>query len=756
MTLTDIGTACFKTIMHDIFAMHQARLMNMGEPKMKRAFPIILAIVLMLALPAGVPADAHEGTFPSHTLTYGNFKMTVTAGPGGKIYATGFAGRYNFTNSDNFDYVFKAIPEDGSTFVRWEFTQIIYQGRNLYTPSGETLTINPKKPMTNFAATAIFEASTCPITFDAGAHGNIGGKQQDSIQVQKGEMPTAPTVDADANWTFAGWSPVLATVTGSTTYTAQYSPIMHTVTFDAGAHGNIGGKQQDSMQVQQGEMPAAPTVETDANWTFTGWCPVLATVTGSTTYTAQYSAIMHAIMFDAGAHGNIEGEPQKSIEVQQGEMPTAPTVETDANWTFAGWSPVLATVTGSTTYTAQYSPVMHAITFDAGAHGNIGGNQQDSIQVQQGEMPTTPTVDADANWKFAGWSPVLATVTGSTTYTAQYSPVMHAITFDAGAHGNIGGNQQDSIQVQQGEMPTAPTVETDTNWKFAGWSPVLATVTGSITYTAQYSAIMHAIMFDAGAHGNIGGKQQDSVEVQQGEMPTGPTVETDANWTFAGWSPDVVTVAGPATYTAQYSPIMHTVTFDAGAHGRISGLLQMSIAVQQGSLPPALAAEADVNWTFTGWSPVLSAVCGNVNYTAQYTPVISALTGACVIITPHEEELAYTADAPNSAQRAAEPMSVEQKTPGISRPRTLAPDRKKTSDPSTGTAEDSPVAFKGSEGPSGYRSELTGEISGGPVPGTRDKCGSLLCWLLPAVCVSLAGLSAAAIWFLKRKNAYKS
>ncbi len=69
----------------------------------------------------------------------------------------------------------------------------------------------------------------------------------------------------------------------------------YTVTYNRGANGHLEGENGDGNVVHSGvkhgtATPAAPEVQADNGWYFTGWSPtVAATVTKTVTYTAQYA-----------------------------------------------------------------------------------------------------------------------------------------------------------------------------------------------------------------------------------------------------------------------------------------------------------------------------------------------------------------------------------------------------------------------------------------------------------------------------------
>ena len=116
--------------------------------------------------------------------------------------------------------------------------------------------------------------------------------------------------------------------------------------------------------------------------------------------------------------------------------------------------------------------------------------------------------------------------------------------------------------------------------------------------------------------------------INRGTMPTydGQTPSKDSDmrgdYTFSGWSPTVDAVTGNVTYVAQFSTELkkYTVTWK-NWDGTI---LETDVDVTYGTTPtynrsnPTKAADAQYSYTFYGWSPSVSAVAGDVTYTAIF------------------------------------------------------------------------------------------------------------------------------------------
>ena len=116
-------------------------------------------------------------------------------------------------------------------------------------------------------------------------------------------------------------------------------------------------------------------------------------------------------------------------------------------------------------------------------------------------------------------------------------------------------------------------------------------------------------------------------KVNYGAMPTYggiPTKSADAQYTycFTGWTPEVAPVMGDVTYSAVYTTQLRSYTVK---WVNWDGTTLREDTVPYGTVPaygaadPTRAADAKNTYAFSGWDKEITAVTGNVTYTAQFT-----------------------------------------------------------------------------------------------------------------------------------------
>ena len=227
-------------------------------------------------------------------------------------------------------------------------------------------------------------------------------------------------------------------------------------------------------------------------------------------------------------------------------------------------------------------------------------------EVAKGSLPqypgATPTREAttELTYTFAGWTPELVSATKDASYTATYtsSPRLYNITWQ-----QDDGTLIDETPVEYGQVPThADPIKEESigyTYTFTGWSPQIVAVTGDATYRATYSSTRKSYTI---TWLNEDGSLIDKTTVEYGMVPThaNPTkaATVEFTYTFAGWTPQVVAVAGDATYTATFSSIVNKYNITATAvNGNVNGTGTYPYGSQV-----KLTAVPAYGYHFTKWS----------------------------------------------------------------------------------------------------------------------------------------------------------
>lgn len=223
------------------------------------------------------------------------------------------------------------------------------------------------------------------ITFDCGEHGTIDASKSDryqpAINREKGERLSAadvPVVKAKDGYEFIGWDPepIGFEVSDDFMFKARYNKLPEPdtgqdedgedetvrVTFSAGDGGDLEG--DTSIEVPKGytlDESDLPEVVSEKGFRFSHWTPsVNRPVDDDTTFTAVFEPNVAHCSFDAGEHGEIEGETDVEkplgMSLQESEVPK---VLPHKGYKFTGWSlSPLAALTGDRVCVAQYEEVL--------------------------------------------------------------------------------------------------------------------------------------------------------------------------------------------------------------------------------------------------------------------------------------------------------------------------------------------------------------------------------------------------------------
>ena len=223
------------------------------------------------------------------------------------------------------------------------------------------------------------------------------------------------------------WTPALpagnTTVTQTMVYNLNWIKV-HTVSFVDEAGTELGIQPQTVNHEAKTTKPADPSKD---GATFLGWFDgenaydFTKPVTDDITLTAKWT---YTVTWKNGeATLATEGYAYNAMPAYTGETPTKESTN-EKVYTFSGWTPAIAAVTGPMTYTATFTEGtrQYTITFV-----NDDDTVLQSSEVAYGETPAyngaTPTKvgNEDGVYTFDKWSPEIVAVVGDQTYRATYT-----------------------------------------------------------------------------------------------------------------------------------------------------------------------------------------------------------------------------------------------------------------------------------------------------------------------------------------------
>lgn len=296
-------------------------------------------------------------------------------------------------------------------------------------------------------------------------------------------------------------------------------------------------------------------------------------------------------------------------------------------------NPRVVDITGDAHYIATFAPKLFEISFK-----NWNGEllltpeklPYGSAITYKGDAPTKPKT-ASHTYTFKGWNPTLTAVptvpAHDQSFTAVFDSILNEYTI---YYKNYDGTILQSKKFGYGIVPayenlnppTKPASKSHT-YTFKCWSPTEVAVTGEATYVAQFDSteILYDITFK-----NYDGTELATIKVAYDEKPvypgTNPTRTQDHQnvYTFSGWTPEITSVTGNATYTAVYSttPRKYQIIFKD-----YDGSIISNDSVAYGTMPtipkdPTRTQDDSLTYTFDKWTPEVVKVNGDMVYQATY------------------------------------------------------------------------------------------------------------------------------------------
>ncbi len=432
-----------------------------------------------------------------------------------------------------------------------------------------------------------------------------------------------PVVEDDPRYTyeFTGWDPEIAVVTGDATYTAVFktTPKQYTVTWVA------NGETVHSQKVAYGtDIPTdvatvpAKTGHT-GEWDYSG---VTTMPAEDITIEAVYTPINYTISWEAeGTVIDTDSVAYGTLPVYTGSTPVKAENEM-YTYSFEGWTPEIAVVTGDATYVAEFTatPKEYTITWIA------DGVTVETHTVAYGARITNiPAVPAKIGM-VGSWAGVPETMPAKNiTITASYVDGCLVTWYldgtTTGAIYQLGFENGQQIAYDRAD-PTHPE-DAEYSYTFLGWSETPGgelisgyPVAGSddYEYFAVYSKTPKEYTITWVADGESVYTEVLAFGSDVDFVPELPA-KTGHTGVWVG-KPDTMP-AKNVTVTAEYTPIDYTITWVVDGKETETTFAYGTMPSFSGSTDKASTATTD--YTFVSWDKDIETVTGDTTYTAQYS-----------------------------------------------------------------------------------------------------------------------------------------
>ena len=449
--------------------------------------------------------------------------------------------------------------------------------------------------------------------------------------VESGTTITAKATAVDGysfvNWTTGGTevstNPYMFELAADTELTANFKANQYPVVF------KNEGTEVKNENIDFASVITAPENPTKAGYTFLGWyAGETKFVEGATvpvngiTYEAKWQINQYTITFDTDGGSEVAAITQD----YESEI-TAPENPTKTGYTFAGWEPALPQTMPAENKTIKATWTINSYVVKFVADEKVVSEKT----LEYGSAITAPEVPSKEGYTGAWDKEVAKTVPAEdVTYTAVYTPIDYTITFDTD-----GGSEVAAITLPYGSAITAPENPTKTGYTFDAWKPALPEtmpVDGFQT-KATWTINKYTVKFV------VDEKVVSEETLDYGKAITAPEIPAKEGYTGA-WDKEVAETvpAEDVTYTAIYTPIDYTITFDTDGGSELA-----AITLPYGSAITAPENPTKTGYTFKAWEPALPETMPIDGFKTKATWTINQYTVKFVSEgeTIYEKELDY-------------------------------------------------------------------------------------------------------------------
>ena len=472
------------------------------------------------------------------TSVTGNITYTAQFKENKRAYTITFK---NFADDDEplyeSDFLYGTTPQYNGT-QQPEKTD----GVNIYEFMGwEPSIVQVTGPATYVAKFASVGAVLYTITFK-----DYNGRVINTVKYEYNEMPSQPDPmrqqDEHYTYEFAGWDPEIVPVTDDAEYTATYTPTVrqYPITFiDGDGNSTI-------LQVNYGERPTpetpCKTATDEFEYQFSGWQPALENVTGEATYVAQFSqeTRKYTITFI-----DYDGSETR-IDVPYRETPSIANPERPADeqftWSFTGWTPTLAPVSGEATYTAEYTPTLRSYTITVLSSDVAMGVVDGSGTFNYNETANI-SATAQTGYHFAKWNdentdnPRKVTVTSNAEFTAMFAAntnTPYTLNIYTQNIENTDYQKETRSMVGTTNQPSAYSAPARAGFTLQDYEPVNINGDGSSVLSIYYNRNSYNLSWNTNGGNELTGSYTSGL-VKFGAPITQPAAPERTGFNFMGW-----------------------------------------------------------------------------------------------------------------------------------------------------------------------------------------------------------------------------
>lgn len=342
-----------------------------------------------------------------------------------------------------------------------------------------------------------------------------------TIPTYNGATPTK-AADAQYSYNFSGWSPAVTEVMADVTYSAVFTEVTNSYKV---VWKNGDAILETDTNVPYGTMPeyngATPTKASNEqySYTFSGWSPEVSVVTGDVTYRAQFASSTRIYTVTFYSDDGVTVLSRVSVSYGVAAAYSKPTPIKNATeyyvYTFDKWvtslggtqeaslSSIKSDLNVYASFTATVRTLNLSVITNNSNYGEVSTTEIKNIAygslveingnvltVDGKSVTATPKISTPQyTYTFVKWdAPV--TVVSNTIIKATFERTVNKYTVTWKNGDEILEIDEDvtggSTPVYNGAIPTKPA-DSEFTYIFAGWSPVVAAVTGDVTYYATFT-----------------------------------------------------------------------------------------------------------------------------------------------------------------------------------------------------------------------------------------------------------------------------